>query len=179
MRIKRLPLFGAIVIILIIILLLTNSTSCSNEDIAPHEPQQVETVQETEEVEELYVYNITPEEREMLARLVFLEANTESIECQKAIVSVVINRWQDGYWGDNLHDVVYAKGQFTPASQIPYTTPVSTNYEAVDYVLQYGETLPQYVLYFRTDYHFNWYGYRGYTNIDRIYFGYMEKDMNR
>ena len=45
---------------------------------------------------ESYVYNITSVEREMLARLVYLEANTESMDCQKAITSVVINRWQNG-----------------------------------------------------------------------------------
>lgn len=191
MRMKRLPLLGAITIILIIILLPINSVSCSKEYVPQYEQQQVEIIPDTEqveeiceteeadeieEVEEMYVYNITQEEREMLARLVFLEANTESIDCQKAIVSVVINRWQNGYWGNTLHDVVYAKGQFTPASKISRTTPTSTNYEAVDYVIQYGTTLPEYVLYFRTNYHFNWRGYSGYTHIDNTYFGYMKKD---
>lgn len=59
--------------------------------------------------ESKYAYDITSVEREMLARLVYREANTESIECQEAIVSVVINRWQDGRWGNTLKEVVYAK----------------------------------------------------------------------
>ena len=121
-------------------------------------------------------YNATLDDRETLARLVFLEANTESLECQKAIASVVLNRVNSGYWGNTVNSVVYAKNQFTPASRIPYVTPTATNYEAVDYVLENGATLPAEVLYFRANYHFNWNGYVPYTSIDNTYFGYMAKD---
>lgn len=127
---------------------------------------------------ESYIYNITSVEREMLARLVYLEANTESIDCQKAIASVVINRWQNGYWGDTLEDVIYAKGQFTPSKIIPQTTPTENNYEAVDYVIKNGCTIPEYVLYFRANYGFSqtWDGYNEYVQIDHTYFGYLSKD---
>lgn len=121
-------------------------------------------------------YNITSTEREMLARLVYLEANTESLECQMAIVSVVINRWEDGMWGDTLEDVVYYPHQFTPANLINKTTPTELNYTAVDLVLQNGCTMPPYVMYFRADYHFKWDGYKPYTQIDRVCFGYFESD---
>ena len=128
------------------------------------------------EKEPTYVYQISSEEREMLARLVYLESNIESIECQKAIASVVINRWQHGDFGDTLADVIYAPGQFSPASKIEYTTPNNTNYEAVDYVLKNGCTLPAYVLFFRSRQHFEWDGYVPYQIIDHTYFGYLEKD---
>ena len=121
-------------------------------------------------------YNVTLDDRETIARLVFLEANTESLECQKAIASVVLNRVNSGYWGNTVNSVVYAKNQFTPASRIPYVAPTATNYEAVDYVLENGATLPAEVLYFRANYHFNWNGYVPYTSIDNTYFGYMAKD---
>lgn len=122
------------------------------------------------------VYNITSAEREMLARLVYLEANTESLECQKAIVSVVINRWQSGYWGDTLEDVVYYPNQFSPARLIDQTTPTNTNYQAVDYVLKNGTTVENFVLYFRASYHFDWSGYEPYCKIDNTCFGYFIKD---
>lgn len=126
-------------------------------------------------------YNITEAEREMLAGLVYLEANTESIECQKAIVSVVINRWQNGTWGDTLEDVIYYPYQFTPASLIAKTTPTQTNYDAVDYVLKNGSILPKYCMYFRASYGFSntdWvnYGYHEYVQLDNTFFGYFEKD---
>ena len=112
----------------------------------------------------------------MLARLVYREANTESIECQQAIVSVVINRWQSGLWGDTLEEVVYAPNQFSPANLLYCTTPTETSYEAVDYVIENGVTIHEYVMYFRSKYHFNWNGYEAYDKIDQTCFGYMKKD---
>lgn len=123
-----------------------------------------------------YAYNITSAEREMLARLVYLEANTESLECQMAIVSVVINRWQDGMWGNTISDVVYYPHQFTPSNLINKTTPTELNYTAVDLVIQNGCTLPPYVMYFRADHHFKWDGYKPYTQIDTTCFGYFVAD---
>lgn len=126
--------------------------------------------------EPIYAYNITSAEREMLARLVYREANTESLECQMAVISVVINRWQDGRWGDTLEDVIYSPYQFTPANLLYKTTPTELNYTAVDLVLQNGCTLPPYVMFFRADYHFDWDGYKPYTQIDYTCFGYFVAD---
>ena len=125
-----------------------------------------------------YVYNVTSSEREMLARLVYREANTESIECQMAVASVVINRWQNGRWGQTLGEVVYAPEQFSPANLLYKTTPTETNYAAVDHVLKNGSILPKYCMYFRSEYCFSdiWEGYARYTQIDTMYFGYFLAD---
>ena len=149
-------------------------------------PPKVETKEIIKEIEKeiivevekqsLYVYNITSMEREMLARLVYREANTESLECQMAIVSVIVNRWQDGRWGETIEDVIYSPNQFTPANLLYKTTPTELNYTAVDLVLQNGCTLSPYVMFFRTDHHFGWEGYKPYTQIDYICFGYFEAD---
>lgn len=151
--------------------------------IRPVKTETVEVVKRVEkeviveiEKEPTYKYNITSTEREMLARLVYREANTESLECQMAIVSVVINRWQDGRWGDTLEEVIYSPYQFTPANLIYKTTPVELNYTAVDLVLQNGCTLPSYCMYFRADHHFDWEGYKPYTQIDYVCFGYFVAD---
>ena len=132
-------------------------------------------------IEPVYTYNVTSAEREMLARLVYREGNTESMECQKAIVSVVINRWQAGYWGDTIKNVIYAKGQFSTASLLDKTTPTEKNYQAVDEVLQHGVTIPEYIMYFRASYGFSkiWsdYGYEEYKQIDNTFFGYFTKDI--
>ena len=129
------------------------------------------------EKEPINAYNVSSVEREMLARLVYLEACTESIECQIAIVSVVMNRLESGQWGSTLSKVIYYPYQFTPAGLIPKTTPTETNYAAVDYVLRNGSTMPPYVLYFRANYHFDWDGYVGYSQIDDVCFGYLITDM--
>lgn len=158
--------------IAIIIALLTALTcACCCEANMPEQP-----IIEASIYEQSDVYEITSVEREMLARLVYREANTESIDCQKAIVSVVFNRLASGYWGDTLEEVVYAENQFAPASLLYCTTPTETNYEAVDYVLENGSIIDSYVLYFRADYHFDWNGYKPYIKIDHTCFGYMTKD---
>lgn len=128
--------------------------------------------------EPICVYNITSVEREMLARLIYREANIESLECQMAVASVVINRWKDGRWGDTLEEVIYSPYQFTPANLLYQTTPTELNYTAVDLVLKNGCTLPPYCMYFRADYHFGWEGYKPYTQIDTTCFGYFVADKN-
>lgn len=128
--------------------------------------------------EPTYTYNIMSSEREMLARLVHREANIESFECQMAVASVVINRWQDGRWGNSLSEVIYSQYQFTPSNLLYQTTPTELNYKAVDTILKNGCTLPAYCMYFRADYGFDWDGYEHYVKIDSTYFGYFVTDQN-
>jgi spore germination cell wall hydrolase CwlJ-like protein len=148
------------------------------------QPPKIKTIEvEKEKIIEVdkdptYKYNISSVEREMLARLVYLEANTESLECQRAVVSVVINRWQDGMWGNTITSVIYYPYQFSPSGLIYKTTPTETNYAAVDQVLKNGTSLPPYVMYFRSGYGFSktWDEYAEYTQMGDMYFGYFLAD---
>ena len=90
----------------------------------------------------------------------------------------VINRWQNGRWGQTLGEVVYAPEQFSPANLLYKTTPTETNYAAVDYVLKNGSILPKYCMYFRSEFCFSdvWEGYARYMQIDAMYFGYFVAD---
>lgn len=117
---------------------------------------------------------ITREEFEDLSKLVYLEAGAESFEAQFAVASVVFNLRDAGYWGDSIEEVVYYPNAFSPASMIPDCVPNSASYEAVDYVIQNGSTLPFYVRYFRADKDHSWTGYKNYVVIDNVYFGYFE-----
>lgn len=148
------------------------------------QPPKIET--KTVEVEKIitvekdptYKYSVSSVEREMLARLVYLEANTESLGCQMAVASVVINRWENGMWGDTIASVIYSPYQFSPSGLIHKTTPTETNYAAVDQVLKNGPTLPSHVMYFRSGHGFSktWDGYAEHEQIGDVYFGYFIKD---
>lgn len=149
--------------------------------------KEVEVIKEVEvekekivtiEKEPTYKYNISSVEREMLARLVYLESNTESLECQRAVASVVINRWLDGRWGSTIASVIYSPYQFSPSGLIHKTTPTETNYVAVDHILKNGSILPKYCMYFRSGHCFSdvWEGYARYAQIDDMYFGYFTAD---
>lgn len=127
------------------------------------------------------VYNITEEERNMLASLCTLESSVCSEDCQKAVVSVIFNRLNSGKWnkdinGDGkitLYDIIYYPNAFTPASRVEETKGTKESYEAVDYVVKYGPTVPEYVRYFRASKDFSWDNYKNYVTIDNVYFGYF------
>lgn len=126
------------------------------------------------------VYTITDEERTMLAKLVHCEASVMSQEGRIAVASVIFNRLDAGKWGDTLYDVVHYPNAFTPVlyGLLENTVPDQRDYDAVDYVVENGPTVPTYVRYFRTDYDFKWENYQNYCVIDTMYFGYFSGWMN-
>ena len=137
----------------------------------------------TEESSTTTYYSITAEERDMLATLCYLEASICSEECQRAVVSVIFNRLESGKWRKDvnkdgqitLYDIVYYPNAFSPSDLIESYKNKTTQecYDAVDYVVTNGPTVPTQVRYFRTSYHFKWDGYVGYCNMDNVYFGYL------
>lgn len=117
----------------------------------------------------------------ILASLVFFEGGAESIESQRAIASVVINRMKL----DNLslRQVVFAKNQFEPAHLIGHKS-ISSKYmkksiKIVKYVCKHGPTIPKYVTYFRADYYHSWSGMHAYKKIDKTYFSYDQACYDR
>lgn len=83
---------------------------------------------------------ITPEERELIARVVHLEANNQPFAGQQAVAEVILNRRAAANFPDTVEAVIYQKNpvQFTVTSGIPYCTPTDENYAAVDAAM-YGE----------------------------------------
>lgn len=98
---------------------------------------------------------LTEEDIDTLAALVFLEAGNQSAEGQQAVVEVVLNRVIADNFPDTLHEVIFQgfgtkQQQFTPAGQISTTAPSQEQYDAIDAAL-YGEPiLPEDVVYFST-----------------------------
>lgn len=128
-------------------------------------------------------YEVPEAERVLLAKLVTCEASICSVECQQDIVSVVFNRLESGKWqqdmnGDKqitLYDIIYYPNAFSPVvyDLISTCEPTNESFEAVDYVIKNGSTIPEYVRYFRSDYDFEWDNYNNYKIIDNVYFGYF------
>ena len=114
-------------------------------DVAAHEPQTPEPVAEPEP-EPLYE-EITAEERELLARVVYAESNTETLEGQIAVAQVVLNRVRSESFPDTVSEVIYQERQFSTAPILDSVTPTENNYEAVDLAFEL-EVVPYDVLYF-------------------------------
>ncbi len=93
---------------------------------------------------------ITEEDRELLARIVYLEARGQSFSGQRAVVEVVLNRVLDSRFPDTVYEVLYAPGQFTPAKSIASTTPTETQYEVVDCVIDETPITTENTVYFAT-----------------------------
>lgn len=156
--------------------LYSNSVNTNLDNLVVRNSQKGEP-EEMQEIHENYKINISSGDIDLIAKLLYLEGRGESEECQRAIVSVIINRLKSGYWGSTYHDVIFAKNQFEPAGSISKTTAGAKQYEIIEYVMKNGTTLPKYVLYFRANYFFDW--CVDYKKIDNTYFSYTKKDFDK
>lgn len=95
---------------------------------------------------------ISPEEYDLLARILALEAKNQPDIGQRAVVEVVLNRVLNG-WGESVWNVLMAAGQFSTIMYLdcPYAVPEEREYANIDYVLEHGRTvLPEDYVYFAT-----------------------------
>ena len=93
---------------------------------------------------------ISADERELIARVVYLEARGEPAEGQQAVAEVILNRVAAENFPDRIADVIHQENpqQFTTAPYSDKAEPGAEQYAAVDAAL-YGESvLPLDVVYF-------------------------------
>ena len=112
---------------------------------------------------------ISDQEIELIERIVMSEARGESCEAQEAVATVILNRWQDGSFGETISDVCYASGQFAA----PYEGEISMSVNlavknAIVYYNTYCQDLPSQILYFRSD-HYHTFG-TPYISMGNLYF---------
>ena len=165
-----------LIIILLVCVIALSLYACKEKPAAQEKFVSPTRTDETDITNNMY-YNITDSEREMLARIVTCEASICSLECQKAVCSVIFNRLEAKKWGNNLEEVIFYPNAFSPILNGSYdrcNSPSASAYAAVDYVVKNGPTVPTYVRYFRSDKDFNWEDYKNYIVIDNMYFGYFE-----
>ena len=114
---------------------------------APEAPAAPEEAPEAPEPESRYG-PITGEEREILARVVYLEARGECAEGRQAVAEVVLNRVQSDAFPDTVAEVVFQPGQFSTADDLADAEPGENEYAAVDGALDGPAALPEGVVYF-------------------------------
>lgn len=98
---------------------------------------------------------LTQEEIELVALVTMAEAEGEPELGKRWVIDTVLNRLEDGYFGDTVHEVIYAKGQFTSM----HNGRVDRCYVREDIVQLVKEELVsrtnEEVLYFRTNHYHN------------------------
>lgn len=93
---------------------------------------------------------LTLEEQNLLAKMVWVEARGESFEGQQAVAEVVLNRLVSGDFQSSIANVIYAENQFRSAAFLQDAEPVNIQYEAVERALEGPYVLPEDVVYFAT-----------------------------
>lgn len=93
---------------------------------------------------------LTAEERELVARVVWVEARGESDEGQQAVAEIIFNRLMNDKFGDTINDVIYSEGQFRSVPFLDDAEPYQAQYDAIDRALYGPNILPEDVYYFAT-----------------------------
>ena len=93
---------------------------------------------------------LTVEERELLARVIWVEAQGECEEGQQAVAEVVLNRMASPDFGNTLKGVIYGEGQFRSAPFLDDAEPYQAQYEAVERAIYGPYVLPEDVVHFAT-----------------------------
>lgn len=88
------------------------------------------------------------EEMELLARVIWVEARGECAEGQQAVAEVVLNRLISENYADTLSGVIYAENQFNSAPFLKDAEPGQAQYEAIDRALYGPYILPTDVVKF-------------------------------
>lgn len=119
------------------------------EKTAMPEDPFIYTKPEREAVEPRYPdLELTEDDKQLLARMVWVEAQGEPIEGQQAIAEVVLNRMAADNFPDTLRGVVLAEGQFRSTKFLEDAEPTQTQYEAIEQALYGPYVLPIDVVFF-------------------------------
>ncbi len=98
-----------------------------------------------------YTQNYNNDDVMLLAQLIYHEANSEGVNGWIGVGEVVVNRINSSAFPNNVHDVVYQKGQFSGNDELAYITPTDEMLSVAQMVLS-GEMKVlnnENVLYFR------------------------------
>ena len=91
---------------------------------------------------------LTYEERQLLARVIWVEAQGECEEGQQAVAEVVLNRMASPDFGNTLRGVIYGEGQFRSVPYLEDAEPHQAQYEAIEAAIYGPYVLPEGVVHF-------------------------------
>lgn len=108
-------------------------------------------VEEKPEIEPRYPgIELTWEEQQLLAKIIWIEAQGEPAEGQQAVAEVVFNRMVSGKFGDTLKEVIFAEGQFRSVAFLENADAWQAQYDAIERALEGPYILPMNVVHFAT-----------------------------
>lgn len=93
---------------------------------------------------------LTAEDRLLMAKVIWVEAQGESEEGQQAVAEVILNRMASPNFADTLKGVIYAEGQFRSVPYLEDAQPHQAQYEAIERAIYGPYVLPENVVHFAT-----------------------------
>lgn len=93
---------------------------------------------------------LSQEDKDLLARLIWGEAQGEPFEGQQAVAEVILNRMAADNFPDTVRGVLYAEGQFSSVNNLYLAELTHTQYEAIERALYGPYVLPADVVFFAT-----------------------------
>lgn len=91
---------------------------------------------------------LSEDDKQLLARMIWVEAQGEPFEGQQAIAEVVLNRIVAENFPNTLRGVVLAEGQFRSTEFLDDAEPTQTQYEAIEKAMYGPYVLPPDVVFF-------------------------------
>ena len=91
---------------------------------------------------------LSQEDKDLIARLVCMEGESEPFEGQQGIAEVILNRMAAGNFPSTAKGVIFAEGQFLAAGQLHLAEPTHIQYEAVERALNGPYVLDGDVVFF-------------------------------
>ena len=91
---------------------------------------------------------LSQEDRDLIARLICMEGESEPFEGQQGIAEVILNRMAADNFPNTADGVIHAEGQFLAADRLYLAKPTHTQYEAVERALNGPYVLEGDVVFF-------------------------------
>lgn len=91
---------------------------------------------------------LTEAEMDLMAKLIWMEAQSEPFEGQQAIAEVILNRLVSGSFQSSVHNIIYADNQFPSVKNLYLAEPTYTQYKAIDRALNGPYVLPIDVVFY-------------------------------
>ena len=91
---------------------------------------------------------LTDKEMDLLAKVVWVEAQGECYDGQQAVAEIVLNRLASPHFPNTLNDVIYGEGQFRSVKYLKNAKPNQTQYDAIERAIYGPNILPEDVVYF-------------------------------
>ena len=115
-----------------------------NDAITIQEAPPIDRLSEALDEADSTVYSditVSEEDGELLAKILWAEANNQSFEGQKAVIEVIFNRVRSNAWPDTIEGVLSQKGQFATWKARNKVTPTEVQYDAISEVLRETQTV--------------------------------------